>query len=70
MTTDRPYREALGSDVALDELRHHAGTQFDPEVVLALVRVIEEGRAQVAATDQVRAVLLSAQARQSPASAT
>ena len=70
MTTDRPYREALGSDVALDELRHHAGTQFDPEVVQALVRVIEEGRAQVAATDQVRAVLLSAQARQSPASAT
>jgi HD-GYP domain-containing protein (c-di-GMP phosphodiesterase class II) len=70
MTTDRPYREALESDVALDELRHHAGTQFDPEVVLALVRVIEEGRAQVAATDQVRAVLLSAQARQSPASAT
>ena len=41
MTTDRPYRDALASDVALDELRKHAGTQFDPEVVRAL---IESGR--------------------------
>ena len=69
MTTDRPYRQALGSDVALDELRQHAGSQFDPGVVQALVKVIEEGRAHVASTDHVRAVLISAQARQSSASA-
>lgn len=69
MTTDRPYRDALASDVALDELRKHAGTQFDPEVVRVLTKVVEEGLAHVAGTDSVRAVLLSAQARQRPASA-
>jgi HD-GYP domain-containing protein (c-di-GMP phosphodiesterase class II) len=70
MTTDRPYRDALEPAVALDELRQNAGTQFDPGVVRALVKVVEEGRAQLAATDQIRAVLLSSQVRQSAASAT
>ncbi len=40
MTTNRPYRKAMVSDVALDELLTHAGTQFDPRVVGALVAVI------------------------------
>jgi GAF domain-containing protein/HAMP domain-containing protein len=33
MTTDRPYRRALPVREALEELRRHAGTQFDPGVV-------------------------------------
>jgi HD-GYP domain-containing protein (c-di-GMP phosphodiesterase class II) len=33
MVHDRPYKEALNHDDALDEIRRHAGTQFDPEVV-------------------------------------
>jgi HD-GYP domain-containing protein (c-di-GMP phosphodiesterase class II) len=70
MTTDRPYRQALSSDFALEELRKNAGTQFDPHVVEAVVKVVEEGRASLVATDQVRAVLVSSQVRQSPASAT
>jgi HD-GYP domain-containing protein (c-di-GMP phosphodiesterase class II) len=70
MTTDRPYRRALSSDIALEELARHAGTQFDPRVVQALVKVVEEGRAHIVATDQVRAVLVSSQVHQSPASAT
>jgi diguanylate cyclase (GGDEF)-like protein len=41
MTSDRAYRRALGRDVALGELRHHAGTQFDPPVVEAFLRVAE-----------------------------
>jgi HD-GYP domain-containing protein (c-di-GMP phosphodiesterase class II) len=36
MTTDRPYRAALGAAVALEELRRCAGSQFDPVVVAAL----------------------------------
>jgi HD-GYP domain-containing protein (c-di-GMP phosphodiesterase class II) len=40
MTTDRAYRRALSDEVALEELRAHAGTQFDPQVVDALVRVL------------------------------
>jgi putative nucleotidyltransferase with HDIG domain len=37
MTSDRPYRQARPIDVALVELRRCAGTQFDPEVVEAVV---------------------------------
>lgn len=33
MTTDRPYRQALSFDEALQRLRSGAGTQFDPDVV-------------------------------------
>lgn len=37
MTSDRPYRKALGHDDAIAELRGNAGGQFDPRVVAALV---------------------------------
>jgi len=37
MTTDRPYRNAMSVEIAVAELRDHAGTQFDPRVVEALV---------------------------------
>ncbi|MFL5780847.1 MAG: HD-GYP domain-containing protein [Thermoleophilaceae bacterium] len=30
MTSTRPYRAAMSSEVALDELRRCSGTQFDP----------------------------------------
>ncbi len=33
MTTDRPYRKALGVDVVIAELQKHRGTQFDPVLV-------------------------------------
>jgi HD-GYP domain-containing protein (c-di-GMP phosphodiesterase class II) len=39
MTTDRPYRKALSEADALAELRRCSGTQFDPEVVDALIAV-------------------------------
>jgi len=37
MTSTRSYRIALSQDYAFDELRRHAGTQFDPEVVEAFI---------------------------------
>jgi HD-GYP domain-containing protein (c-di-GMP phosphodiesterase class II) len=40
MTTDRPYRAAMPMDAALQELRDCSGTQFDPQVVSALERVV------------------------------
>jgi two-component system, cell cycle response regulator len=43
MTSDRPYRKALGSGEALNELRRCAGTQFDPEIVEAFCRAFTAG---------------------------
>jgi putative nucleotidyltransferase with HDIG domain len=40
MTSDRPYRKALGR-AAIDQLRENMGEQFDPRVALALVDVVE-----------------------------
>ena len=37
MTSDRPYRRAMGDAQAVAELARGAGTQFDPRVVTALV---------------------------------
>jgi diguanylate cyclase (GGDEF)-like protein len=37
MTSDRPYRSAMSHREAIAELTEHAGTQFDPNVVEALV---------------------------------
>ena len=45
MTSDRPYRRAPGEAFAVEELRRNAGTQFDPEVVAALCRVLDRGEA-------------------------
>jgi HD-GYP domain-containing protein (c-di-GMP phosphodiesterase class II) len=42
MTSDRPYRAALSLEDALAELRRHAGTQFDPRVIDALLSVLDE----------------------------
>ncbi len=43
MTTDRSYRKALPLQDAIAELRANAGTQFDPAVVDALIRVADRG---------------------------
>jgi HD-GYP domain-containing protein (c-di-GMP phosphodiesterase class II) len=40
MSSDRPYRNALGTE----ELRRNVGRQFDPRVVRALVEVLRERR--------------------------
>jgi HD-GYP domain-containing protein (c-di-GMP phosphodiesterase class II) len=40
MTTDRPYRRALADEEALAELRRCTGSQFDPDVVDALIAVL------------------------------
>jgi HD-GYP domain-containing protein (c-di-GMP phosphodiesterase class II) len=39
MTTDRPYRDALSLEEACKELEQGAGSQFDPAVVAAFLRL-------------------------------
>jgi diguanylate cyclase (GGDEF)-like protein len=41
MTSDRPYRSGMSDEEAWAELGRCAGTQFDPEVVEALLSVLE-----------------------------
>lgn len=42
MITDRPYRKALDHDAAVDQLVTCSGSQFDPNVVTALLEVLAE----------------------------
>jgi HD-GYP domain-containing protein (c-di-GMP phosphodiesterase class II) len=39
MMSDRPYRKALGRDKAIGELKRGSGTQFDPKVVEAFLKL-------------------------------
>ena len=38
----RPYRDQSSLTEALDELRRNSGTQFDPKVVDAFIRIVEK----------------------------
>ena len=42
MAADRPYRPALGLDVALAEIVRGRGSIYDPEVADALVQMVQE----------------------------
>lgn len=39
MTSHRPYRSALSADVALAEIKKCSGTQFDPDIVQAFLKI-------------------------------
>ncbi|MAJ59648.1 MAG: hypothetical protein CBC48_06490 [bacterium TMED88] len=41
MTSDRPYRKALSIDTVVSELDKYSGSQFDPVVVGAFLRLLE-----------------------------
>jgi HD-GYP domain-containing protein (c-di-GMP phosphodiesterase class II) len=41
ITSDRPYRKNLGYQKAIQELREHSGTQFDPRIAAALIQAWE-----------------------------
>jgi HD-GYP domain-containing protein (c-di-GMP phosphodiesterase class II) len=70
MTTDRPYRGAMPRDAAIAELKANTGTQFDPRIVAALIKVVERGHVvALTTTDGVRAVLAGAPVPQSAGAA-
>ena len=41
MTSDRPYRKAVTHGEAVEEIVAHSGTQFDPFIVEAFLRVVD-----------------------------
>ncbi len=49
LTSERPYREAVGDEQAAAELRAGAGTQFDPQIVETFCRVAAGAPRQVSA---------------------
>jgi putative nucleotidyltransferase with HDIG domain len=42
MTSDRPYRKALTTREALEEISRYRGTQFSPELTDAFIRMIQD----------------------------
>ena len=44
MSADRPYRPAMGIEIALDEIRAGSGRLFDPEAVSVCCELFESGR--------------------------
>jgi HD-GYP domain-containing protein (c-di-GMP phosphodiesterase class II) len=60
MTSNRVYRGALPRDEAIAELRTNSGTQFDPRMVDAVIKVASERPVPLSTADGVRSVLASA----------
>jgi response regulator RpfG family c-di-GMP phosphodiesterase len=47
MTSDRAYRRALSHEIAVSEIERCSGTQFDPELGDAFVKLVEAWRAEM-----------------------
>jgi len=54
MTSDRPYRAAMGAPEARERLRQGAGTQLDPACVDAMLAWLDAGSPPAAATSKGR----------------
>jgi len=59
MTQNRVYRQGMAPEDALAELAANAGTQFDPDVAAALIKVIKEREPALAAVEKLRPVQLA-----------
>ncbi len=46
MNSDRCYRKRLKKSVIVKELKENAGTQFDPQIAMLMVKLIEEGKVE------------------------
>ena len=47
MSSERPYRRALVRSNAIEELRHFAGSQFDPNFAKEFLAILESGESDV-----------------------
>jgi len=67
MTSERPYRRTLDHASAVAELRRHVRSQFDPRVVTAFVRAMEQHQAGARAGAQLPQPASQTQASPRPA---
>ncbi|MEP6492331.1 MAG: HD domain-containing phosphohydrolase [bacterium] len=59
MTSDRPYRVSeMTLPLAIEELQRHRGTQFDPDVVDAIIAAAESGALQLLPRAATHAVVV------------
>ena len=66
MTQDRPYRRRCSFDEARDEVARNRGTQFDPEVVEALLAISEQTLIDVCSIRTRIGIDVLARQRQTP----
>jgi putative two-component system response regulator len=59
LRTNRPYREAWPAERALGYLEGRAGSEFDPELVTAFVRMMREWEPQVTMLQDERAPVVA-----------
>jgi GAF domain-containing protein len=53
MVSDRPYRPAMSTEAALEEIRRCSGTQFDPKVVEAFTEIVKKTGTETRAKEKV-----------------
>lgn len=46
MTSDRPYRKALTTEQAVDEIKRNSGTQFDPKIARLFIAILRGSERQ------------------------
>jgi len=47
LTTDRPYRRGRSHEEAVEEIRRHVKTQFDPSMVEAFIESFQQPRTMI-----------------------
>lgn len=63
ISSKRPYKDALPTDVALEEIERCAGTHFDPQMVATFVAMVRSGELDVSAeSGSLPPILLNADA--------
>ena len=55
LSTNRPYRDAWPTDKTMAYLEERAGTEFDPDMVAAFLRMLRDGEARVKVLTEDRA---------------
>ena len=57
MISDRPYRQNIGLEKAMQEMKRCAGTQFDSTVVEACLRAVQSGAIVPISHEQIHAAM-------------